>query len=458
MSQMISHPAGKAGRRQAVVIGGSMAGLFAARVLSDHFEQVTIIDRDSLPDHPSQRKGVPQAQHIHVLLARGMQMIEALLPGLPDDLENAGAARLEWAYDNLVYTLGVWLLRTHTGYFARMCSRELFEFKVRQRVQAIPNIRFLDRREAIGLLANEAKAAVIGVRTRTRGQAAGAGDEAILADWVVDASGRNSHTPEWLAELGYGAVVETSVNSFLGYASRLYARPANSTRDWQALIMRGRPPYEFRGGALYPIEGDRWIVTVSGAGPDYPPLDDSGFLEFAETLGKPPLLAEALREAQPLGPAVGYRSTDNRWHHYERLERWPDNFVVVGDAACAFNPVYGQGMTIAGLDAQTLGRCLREEDERGGDGRGLPHRFQRVLARELEAPWLLATGEDYRVPQTEGPKPSRTLRTMHAYVDRITVAASRHPKVFLPYFEVTHLLQPPAVLFRLGVIARALMP
>jgi 2-polyprenyl-6-methoxyphenol hydroxylase-like FAD-dependent oxidoreductase len=436
-----------------------MAGLFAARVLSDHFDQVTVIDRDSLPDHPALRKGVPQAQHIHVVLARGLNLLEALFPGLADELSAAGAPTLEWGYDNLFYTLGVWFLRVRTGFFTRACSRELLEFTVRRRVAALNQVRFLERREAVGLLATESKSRVVGVHTRSREPSAGVdvSDDTIWADWVVDASGRTSRTPEWLRALGFEAPVETNVNSFLGYASRLYTPAADFAADWKALILRGRPPYQFRGGAIYPIEAGRWIVTLTGAGHDYPPLDDAGYLEFAKTLGEPPLLADALQDAQPSGPAVGYRSTDNRWRHYERLRRWPENFVVVGDAACAFNPVYGQGMTIAGLDALTMGQCLRNAAGRSDGRSGLARRFQRALAQGLSGPWLLATGEDYRVPQTEGPKPSPALRAVHAYADRVAVAAARHPQVFRTYLEVTHLLKPPAALFSPSVMARALL-
>ena len=443
----------------AVVIGGSLSGLFAARVLSDHFGRVTVVDRDRFPDHAVQRKGVPQSHHIHVLLARGARLYEQFFPSIGDDLTAVGAHALEWGYDNLLYTLGGWMPKVRTGYVSHMCSRELREFVVRQRVAALGNVRFLEERDAVGLQADDAKTKVIGVRTRLRGHAVGSeadGDGVMRVDLVVDASGRSSRAPEWLQELGYVPPAETNVNSFLGYASRHYAPPPDFQAGWKALTLRGAPPYANRGGSVYPIEGDRWLVTLAGAGRDYPPLDDAGFLEFARTLGQPPLMYEALHEATPLEPAVGYQRTDNRWRHYERLERQPENFVLVGDAACAFNPVYGQGMTIAAIDALALDECLRDAANTGSLA-GMARRFQRAMAKGLAAPWLMATSEDFRVPQTEGAKPGRATRVMHRYMDRVTMAASKNANVFRAFVDVTQLIKPPSALFSPAIVAQVLL-
>ena len=442
----------------AVVIGGSMAGLLAARVLADHFDRVTIVDRDRFPDEPAPRKGVPQAQHIHVLLTRGQRVFEQLFPGLADELSASGAQTVEWAYDSRLYTLGVWLPRVRTGFITRMCSRDLLEFTVRRRVANLPNVCILKEREALRLLASGSGSSVSGVRTQARASAtASAGDDVINADLIVDASGRSSHTLEWLKELGYGLPAETIVNSFLGYASRLYAPPSDFKEDWKSLIVRGRAPLAQRGGVIYAIEGNQWLVTLAGAGRDYPPLDDAGFLDFTHTLGDPPVIYNTLRAAKPLEPIVGYQRTDNRWRHYERLERWPDNFIVLGDAACAFNPVYGQGMTVAGMEALALDQCLRQWRARGDHLNGMAHHFQQEVARILKGPWLIATSEDYRVPQTVGAKPGRMTRATHAYMDWVTLCAAHDEHVYRVYIEVLHLLKPPTALFSPASAARVLL-
>ncbi len=432
-----------------------MAGLLAARVLASYFARVTIVERDTFPTQPGLRKGVPQARHIHALLARGARVLEELFPGFLDELSAAGATTLEWGFDNPTYNMGRWMLRRHTGLFSRMSSRALLEFMVRRRVAALGNVDFLEQREAIGLLANATRSAVTGLRTRPRGQPTAEGDT-LLADLVVEASGRSSHAPEWLVAIGYAAPAETNIDSFIGYATRHYRPPANYTADWKALTLRGKPPNINRVGGYFSIEGGRWIVTMMGFGRADPPLDEAGFSEFARTLGDPPLLAEALREAEPLGPAVGFQRAANRWRHYERLECWPDNFMVVGDAACAFNPIYGQGMSVAGLEALVLDRCLRPVAQGHRERVGLAHRFQQAQARELATPWQLATIEDYRIPQTEGPTPSFGLHVMHAYIDRVAIASSHSPLVWQAFTEVAQLISPPSVLFSPAIVARVL--
>ncbi|MGH2354398.1 MAG: FAD-dependent oxidoreductase [Chloroflexota bacterium] len=201
-------------------------------------------------------------------------------------------------------------------------------------------------------------------------------------------------------------------------------------------------------------------MGLAGVGRDYPPTDEAGFLAYAHSLGEPSL-DDALRAARPLTPIRGYRTTENRLRHYDRLRRRPERFVLLGDAVCAFNPVYGQGMTVAAQGALALDSCLREQRRSTGDLGdlvGLARRFQRKLARITATPWLLATGEDYRVPQTEGGQPGPLTRLLHRYMDRVMLAAAHEPRIQLRLGEVLHLLAPPHVLFHPAIAARALRP
>jgi 2-polyprenyl-6-methoxyphenol hydroxylase-like FAD-dependent oxidoreductase len=465
MQQQASPDAVAAGSRpnaeqgHAVVIGASMAGLLAARVLSDHLPQVTVVERDRLPPGPAFRPGVPQSRHLHILLQRGRLVLEELFPGLIAELRAAGAQTLDWPGDVLWLSPGGWGQRFRPGLQMLSLSRELLEWSLRRRLETAGRVHFLEQREAVALLADKGRDRVTGVRLRHRQTAESAGEvgETLPADLVVDASGRNSRAPRWLEELGYAPPPQVVVNSFLGYASRTYARPRDLPLDWQALFFQAQPPALARAGALFPIEGGRWIVTLAGAGRDYPPTDDDGFLAFARSL-RSPILAWALAHARPLSPVAGYQRTENQLRRYERLTRRPEQFLVVGDAVCAFNPIYGQGMTVAALDALLLADCLRRQRRRHpeGDWTGLAERFQRRLARSNATPWLLATGEDLRYPTTEGARPGLPTRLFHRYLDRLVVASTENPWVNRVFLRVLHMLAPPTALFRPSVLIPSL--
>jgi 2-polyprenyl-6-methoxyphenol hydroxylase-like FAD-dependent oxidoreductase len=445
----------------AIVVGGSMAGLVTARALADHFARVTVIDRDHLPAGPLPRPGVPQARHVHILLLRGQALLEQWFPGLEDELGAQGAPRLDVTQDGRWLNRAGWGPVFACGRHGRVCSRDLREWAVRRRLRALPGVRFREEWDVVGLLADPTGACVIGVRVRPRGQAIGSppAEEDLAADLVVDASGRGSRAPAWLEALGYARPGERMINSFLGYGSRYYTPPPDWAGPWQGLYIQPAPPTHLRGGGIYRVEGGRWLVTLVGAGGDYPPTADPEFLAFARSL-RSPALYEALRHAQPLSPIVGYRGTANRWRAYERLARRPEQFVVLGDAACAFNPVYGQGMTAAALGAAVLASTLCEQRRRypNGDLRGLAGRFQHQLARHNQPLWALATLEDLRCPQTVGRQPTLGDRLAHHYMDRVLRRSTTDRAVYLTLVEVLQLLQPLHALVGPGMLGRVLRP
>ncbi|HWE64630.1 MAG TPA: FAD-dependent oxidoreductase [Chloroflexota bacterium] len=445
----------------AIVIGGSMAGLLAARVLADHVDRVTILERDRLPSTPATRAGVPQGRHGHLLLLRGLQIMEGLFPGLETELAAAGAVPLDWVDDMQWFNFAGPKLRFPSDLRSHVCSRELLELTVRQRVAAHPSITILDGCQVTGLRADETGQRVIGVTAHRRdGGAEHDQDLALEADLVVDAGGRSSRAPQWLEELGYKAPRETTIDAHLGYASRIYRKPAGAGA-WKALYVQRTLAEDTRGGLILPLEDGRWMVTLVGVGGDYPPTEAAAFLDFARTL-RNPVLYEAIKDAEPLSPIHGFRGTDNRRRHFETLARRPEGFVVVGDAFCAFNPVYGQGMTTAALGAMTLDRCLRERrrlhPDRGPDG--FAAHFQQQLARVVATPWSLSTAQDLRLPRTEGGRTSLIGRLLHHYVDGATLLAAERPDAHLALSRVLHLLAPPTALFHpriaLPVLVRAL--
>lgn len=441
--------------RHAVVVGGSMAGLLAARVLADHFERVTIVERDRLPDGPEFRKGVPQSRHLHVLLGRGCAIVESLLPGFEAELLQAGAVTARWPADVLWLTAQGWSRRFDQGLRLLSASRELIEWGVRRRVAALENVAVVEGHDVSSLVADAGRSRVTGVRIRARpstGQ--DATEHELAADLVVDASGRNSRTPRWLVELGFEPPSETRIDAFLGYASRHYAIPPTFAADWRVLYLQSHPPGNARAGGLFPVEGGRWMVTLAGAGRDYPPTDDAGFLDFAASL-RSPVLSEAIRSATPLTPIHGYQRTENQRRHYERMRRMPEGLLVTGDALCAFNPIYGQGMTAAAQAAQVLDGILR--DQPGGSLDGLWRRFHPAVAAANAGAWLIATGEDLRYPKTEGGARDLRTRLTHRYLDRVIRAGTEDKAVNQAFLQVLQLVAPPKTLFAPRVLFPALL-
>jgi 2-polyprenyl-6-methoxyphenol hydroxylase-like FAD-dependent oxidoreductase len=337
------------------------------------------------------------------------------------------------------------------------CSRGLLEASIRRRLNRNPRIQFVEGYASCGLSADPGRSRVVGARVRQRRMPnESAGDEGTIeAELVVDATGRGSRAGDWLRDLGYGPVPTTEINAFLGYATRQYRLPPDPRRDWRGLYIQLAPPAQLRSGALLPIEGDRWIATLWGSGRDYPPTDEDGYLAFARGL-RSPLLYETIKDAEPLTPIRPTRSTANVWHHYERLARWPDGFIALGDAVCAFNPVYGQGMSVGAMEALVLDQCLKE---RRGDGdlHGFALAFQKRLARTIEPVWLIATGEDARVPGVEGARPGPAAGLLYRYLDRITELSTEDPLARQALLDVLGLVKPTTSLFRPNLITLALL-
>lgn len=303
------------------------------------------------------------------------------------------------------------------------------------------------------LLSNPSKTSVTGVQVSF-------GNETkadIPANLVVDASGRNSRTPEWLQALGYESPQETVVNSFLGYASRWYHLPEGFQPDWQTLIIWPKPPNKTRSGMLYPVEGNRWIVTLAGVGRDYPPTDEAGFLDFARSL-RSPMIYEAIKDAQPLSSIFAYKRTENHLRHYEKLSKLPEGLLLIGDAVCAFNPIYGQGMTTAALGALTLDECLSKQlsDQSDGNLIGLSRYFQQQLSKVISSPWLMSTGEDFRWPTTEGGKPDLITKLTQQYLYQVFLLQANSAQIHELFLEVLNMLKPPSAFFQPGIFIQVL--
>ena len=266
---------------------------------------------------------------------------------------------------------------------------------------------------------------------------------------MVDTLGRGSPSPRWLAAWGFGQVEETSVPIDVGYATAQFERRAGDLYGSTGAVIAGTAPQSTRLAAILGAEGNRWIVTLAGCLRDYPPTDLAGWKGFAKSLPTPDLF-DMVNDREPLGPIASYRFAANRHCHYERLKEFPAGYLVMGDAVCSFNPVYGQGMSVALSEARALGDCLA-----AGDGELAP-RFFRAVARIVAGPWAIATGEDYRYPQVEGRRPPG-FAVISRYMARAHRAATRDPVVLRRFFEVASLLAPPPAMMAPAIAWRVLL-
>jgi 2-polyprenyl-6-methoxyphenol hydroxylase-like FAD-dependent oxidoreductase len=426
--------------RHAIVVGGSIAGLLAARVLADHFICVTVLERDILPDAPAARRGIPQARHAHALLGRGREALEELFAGLTQQLVAAGALQGGGRF----FTGGGYLSRITSGPAGLFVSRELLEHTVRERVRALSNVRILDGHSVRGLVTDVDGARVCGVRLS--GPAAGA-DEELLAELVVDATGRGSRAPAWLRAIGYLEPREELVEVGMGYSTRHYRRtPEHLAGD---LMVNVAPsPQHRRACGMLAQEGDRWIVTLAGYFGDHPPTDDRGYRDFAASLPAREV-AEIVATAEPLGAPVTYRFQANQRRRYEELSRFPDGFLVIGDALCSFTPIYGQGMTVAAVEVLALRDCLAQGQEQ------LARRFFRRAAGIIDIAWTIAVGNDLRLsgaPSARRP----AARFINWYLGRLQVAARHDSRLALAFMRVGSLYDAPPSLLRPGTALRVL--
>jgi 2-polyprenyl-6-methoxyphenol hydroxylase-like FAD-dependent oxidoreductase len=445
-------------RTHALVIGGGIAGLLAARILLKHFQYVTVIERDSLPEQPQPRPGVPQGVHSHGLLVRGQRILEQLFPGLSTELIAAGAISVDLCADALYLSSMGTAPRFVSDLITSMCSRNLLEWTIRRRLANSDRLQFLEATQVKQLLANARKSRVTGVQLRDLNNSQ-LGE--LTADLIVDASGRNSPLPKWLEELGYPTPAETVINAGFGYTTRWYERPADLQADWKMLLVLPKPPHESRCGVLIPVEGDRWLLSLYGFNRDYPPTDEVGFLEFARTLTSP-ILYEAVKDAKPLSPVYSFRRTENRLRHYEKLSKFPEGIVALGDGVFAFNPYYGQGMTAAALSALVLDRCLRRQWQKFQNGSiAFSQHFQQQLASNLQTPWLNATRNDRAWLTSEDSiatarKANKISQLLWQYAEQVMLLSMECPEVHRTLIEMHHTVKPLMAIFHPHIIVKVL--
>jgi 2-polyprenyl-6-methoxyphenol hydroxylase-like FAD-dependent oxidoreductase len=436
--------------RQALVLGAGMGGLTAARALADHFERVVILERDALPEHPEDRPGVPQGRHVHALLAGGQHALCELFPGFERDLVAMGAVPIRAGLDLRVERPGYDPFpQRDLGFDAHAQSRAQLEFGVRRRVRAHPGIELRQQCRAQELVTGSGGGAVTGARYTTPDGKV----DTIAADLTVDATGRGAPTFDLLKATGRPLPAETTIGVDVAYSTAVFAIPEDAPRDWKGVFCFPQPPSS-RGSLLMPMEGNRWIITLAGRHGDRPPGDIDGFIAYAKTF-RTQTTYNAIRQAKPLGDVVRYGFPESGYRHYARLDAFPKGLLPIGDAVCRFNPVYGQGMSVAAQEACALRRFLTARASERDPLDGLAHAFLGEADALISTPWAQAAIPDFIHPETRGERPANFEETLK-FAAALTKLMARDPAVHKLVAEVQNLLKPRSVYFEPELMQRVM--
>jgi 2-polyprenyl-6-methoxyphenol hydroxylase-like FAD-dependent oxidoreductase len=427
---------------RAVVLGGGMAGLLTARVLSESYADVVIVDRDDLSGANGARRGVPHGRHAHGLLARGQQILEELVPGFEQELVAAGVPNGDLAGDIRWYFKGKPFAPAKSGLHCVSATRPELEAHLRARVLAIPNITLWERWSVDRLELEQERIIGVWVISEVDG-----GQDLIEADLVVDTTGRGSRTPVWLEEFGYERPDEEKVKVNLQYTTRIF-RLDHDPYGTDISINPLATPANPRGAFFPKLSDGTSLLSLTGMNGDHPPTELDGFLEFAKTVGAPEIY-DSVKDAEPVGDAAAFRFPASVRRRYERLRRFPAGFLVLGDGVCSFNPVYGQGMTVAAMEAH----ALREHIRAVGEPQAL--RYYHDITSIVDIPWDISAGADLGFPGVEG---HRSLKTKlgNVYMPRLQAAAHSDPKLTEAFFRVAGLIDSPQALMKPGMVLRVL--
>ena len=437
--------------RRAVVLGASIAGLLAARVLCEHFAEVVLLERDPLPERPAPRKGTPHAVHPHGLLARGRQILERLFPGFSDALIAQGALAADVAMDVAVDANGQRFARGTSGLLGLAVSRLAMEAELRRRVRRLPTIRMMTGVDVLTPVHDASAGRVTAVRYRSR--ATKDGEQTLAAALVVDCTGRGSRSPVWLREWGYEQVREERIAVGLCYTSAYFRRDAGVRPPLAAIIGAATPelPRPYVLVAQEPDENGvaRWVAGVGGYAGDHVEPTLAAMQRRAREVGIDEIASLAER-GELSGSVIRYGFPHSQRRRYEELRRFPRGYLLLGDALASFNPIYGQGMSAAACQAIALDTTLAAGD------RNLARRFFRAAAKVIDVPWQLAVSSDLALPNVPGPRPLR-MRIVNAYIARLQRAATHDPKVSAAFIRVIHLVAPPASLFAPWIFLRVML-
>ena len=407
----------KNSKKQAIIIGASMAGLLAARVCANHFEKVIIVEKDPLGDSPNNRRGVPQDHQLHILLSKGMEIINHYFPGIEAKLKEKGAIigdlgeKMKWYGDGGYRPVCATQVRT------AFMSRPLLEYTVRHELNRRKNIEILSKTDFDKFIIRDG--VVKGISTSN-------GD--LFGQLTIDARGFASRLPMELTKSGYTPPREEKVKVNVHYTSCLFPRE----ESYETLVnINANPPFHSKHGTLQPLEDNKMIVMVQGRNADTVPADLEAFKNYTKSLDAPDIY-EKIRNINPVGSLYKYKIPYVRWHHFEELKAFPEGLLPIGDSICRLNPVYGQGMTSAALQAQTLDKLLARYQKK------IWKQYFKKVSKIIKAPWDITIGEDFKFPETEGTPPS-VPSFMVRYFDRLVRVMNNDPVIYQPFMEVLNM-------------------
>jgi 2-polyprenyl-6-methoxyphenol hydroxylase-like FAD-dependent oxidoreductase len=422
--------------KHAIVVGAGVAGLAAAKAIAPHFEKVTVFDRDSLPDAPAPRSGTPQSRHTHALLTGGHFALDRLFPGLEIDLMDAGAVRLRLRRDMRLELPGFDPFpQRDLGYDQFALSRPALERICRHRVEQELNIEIRPRSRVTELIASPDNRSVAGARFEdVRGNAG-----TLAADLIVDASGRLSLTQGFLEAIGWQKPSTVEIGMDQAYSTLVFEKPEDAPTDWRVVIHAATPPQSSRYGVLFPMESGRWSVSLAENNGNAPPGDVDGFMEFVASF-RMPTIHRALRGAKRIGDIVRFRMPCSVRCGYDQLDRFPRGLIPLGDSACRFPPIFGQGMSVAAQECCVLAGLIESRRWRIDPLDGLAEAYLQEIQPLLETPWSHAMS-DLAYPETRGERPP-DLEQKLRYGRAVLQLAAVDPEVDRVLSEVRGLLKP----------------
>ncbi|MEU5307003.1 FAD-dependent oxidoreductase [Streptomyces noursei] len=438
---------------RAVVVGGGYAGLVTARVLADYFHEVVILEWDSMDESTGVHPHAPQGYHAHVMLAKGAEVLEKYFPGLRAELQDAGAPVYDYGeYISFLLPTG-YAPRCTTGLQIQSFTRDELERHLRRRVLAMPGVTLLSSVRCKGLVTSRPHT-VTGV---TYHISESTQLEQFKADLVIDASGRSSTLGSWLQDLDLEVPSKRVVKARITYTTMNFDRPQAGAPDFKVAYQMTYAPRIPRGGVVLAVENNRWICSLFGYADQIPPTDDEGYLAFARSLDNPHL-AEQLTRRIRQERVRRYTNVNSQWNLYHSCKGWPERLIAAGDSVCAFNPIYGQGLTVAAMEADLLDRMLNTRRAHGWSLDGLSRRYQRGVARIVLTPWTLSSNSDIVWDPDGQPLPAKIV---HWYTTRLFEVAVRDAKVWTRFARVVNMITSPAALFHpaifIKVIGRALL-
>jgi 2-polyprenyl-6-methoxyphenol hydroxylase-like FAD-dependent oxidoreductase len=424
--------------KRAIVVGAGLGGLSAARVLSDYFDEVMILDRDELPDDAIPRPGVPQGKHAHLLLAGGLKALENLFPGLGNELMRAGAESIDPGFDSLIEVSGrdVWP-KIKFGWSTYSMTRPLIERVLRRQVERRANIKVRGGRRVLNIISESKVHAATGIHC----QMAEGSLETLKSDLIVDASGNGSLTVEFLKSTGRRPPEETSIGVNIRYASALFER-SHIWDDYKIVSSLPSAREETRGGVIVAAENNSNQVVLVGRGKDIPPTDGNEFLSYARQL-RTLTVYNAIKDAKRLTNITPFSFPESRWRHFARVPDFPRGLLPMGDAICRFNPVYGQGMTVASQEANMLSDLLQTSE--GDSLATLAPTFLTKAETLIAHPWAMSAIPDFIYPETIGERPEdlEDRLNFQSALDRLAV---HDVEIYELLIEIMHLLKPRTLL------------